>query len=117
MANSGPRIAHVQSDAWQLVRRSDGTLVRIGVTLGDAAGIGPEVVIQALLHTHLHRRVALSVFIAAELAPWLRAACDRFGLPLAAREGIPGIAIIGVVVLVLGLLLAGLVVICAGGGA
>lgn len=79
---SGTRIARVESDTWQLVRKADGTVVRIGVTLGDAAGIGPEVLIQALLHTHLHRRVALRIFVAADLAPWLVTACERFGLPV-----------------------------------
>ena len=96
MVVSRTRIARVESDAWQLVRKADGSLARIGVTLGDAAGIGPEVVIQALLHTHLHRRVELLVFVARELAPWLQAACERFGLPLAVRRGLPGISLIAV---------------------
>jgi len=52
----------------------------LGVTLGDAAGIGPEVLLQALLHTNLHERARVEVFVAAELEPWLRAACDRFQL-------------------------------------
>ncbi len=96
MAVSGTRIARVESDSWQLVRKADGTVARIGVTLGDAAGIGPEVLIQALLHTHMHRRVELQLFVAAELAPWLRAACERFGLPLVPRKGLPGLALIAV---------------------
>ncbi len=96
MAVSGTRITRMESDSWQLVRKSDGTLARIGVTLGDAAGIGPEVLIQALLHTQLHRRVELLVFVASELAPWLHAACQRFGLPLAARRGLPGLTLVSV---------------------
>jgi 4-hydroxythreonine-4-phosphate dehydrogenase len=96
MVVSSSRVARVESDSWQLVRKEDGTVARIGVTLGDAAGIGPEVLIQALLHTHLHRRVELRVFVAAELAPWLRSACARFALPIAPRPGVPGLTIIGV---------------------
>ena len=96
MAISSSRIARVESDSWQLARKLDGSLTRIGVTLGDAAGIGPEVLIQALLHTHLQRRVELRVFVASELAPWLRSACARFGLPMATREGLPGITLVAV---------------------
>ncbi len=96
MAVTSARMGRVESDSWQLVKKPDGTVARIGVTLGDAAGIGPEVLIQALLHTHLHRRVELHVFVAAELAPWLRAACDRFGLPIVPRKGLPGLALVSV---------------------
>ena len=62
MTTTGARI-RLQSDTWTTVRRDDGTVARVGVTLGDAAGIGPEVLIQALLHTHLQRRVAISIFV------------------------------------------------------
>ena len=96
MTVSRTRMGRVESDSWQLARKADGSVARIGVTLGDAAGIGPEVLIQALLHTHLHRRVELLVFVAADLAPWLRAALERFGVPMALRKGLPGLTLVSV---------------------
>ena len=70
---------------------------RIGVTLGDAAGIGPEVLLQALGHTHLHERVRVQVFVAATLEPWLRAVCGRIGLSTGTvRAGAPGLHLIAV---------------------
>ncbi len=59
---------------------TSGLQVRIGVTLGDVAGIGPEVTLQALVHTRLLQRARVTVYVAAELENWFRAACDRFGL-------------------------------------
>jgi 4-hydroxythreonine-4-phosphate dehydrogenase len=52
--------------------------------LGDAAGIGPEVLLQALRQTGMAQRLAVDVFVAAELAPWWQAACVEAGLTLAA---------------------------------
>ena len=96
MAIGAARMARVNSDTWNLSRRADGSVTRLGVTLGDAAGIGPEVLIQALLHTHLHRRVALRIFVAADLAPWLEAAFSRFGLLTATEQGAAGLALVAV---------------------
>ncbi len=70
---------HGGQDSW-LTRNGSAGLPRIGVTLGDAAGIGPEVMLQALVHTNLQARNRVAVYVAAELEPWLRTACDRFGL-------------------------------------
>jgi 4-hydroxythreonine-4-phosphate dehydrogenase len=53
---------------------------RVGLTLGDPAGIGPEVAVQALLQTDLHRRADVQLFIAEELRPWVTAMCQRYGL-------------------------------------
>ena len=96
VSKSGTRHARVESDMWQLARKADGTVARLGLTLGDAAGIGPEVVIQALLHTHIHRRVALHIYVAAELAPWLESTLQRFGLPPVRRAAQPGIEVVPV---------------------
>jgi 4-hydroxythreonine-4-phosphate dehydrogenase len=69
-----------------------GTAARVGVTLGDAAGIGPEVLLQGLVHTHLHERVRVLAYVAAELEPWLRSVCARFGLQTGSlRDGAPGL--------------------------
>lgn len=56
------------------------TPLRIGLTLGDLAGIGPEVSVQALLQTDLHRRCLVRIYVAAEHQDWLRATCQRYGL-------------------------------------
>jgi 4-hydroxythreonine-4-phosphate dehydrogenase len=72
-------VAAAQSDGWTS-QGGQGGVPRIGVTLGDAAGIGPEVMLQALVHTNLQARNCVTVYVAAELEPWLRTACDRFGL-------------------------------------
>ncbi|MBI5608387.1 MAG: hypothetical protein HY902_05860, partial [Deltaproteobacteria bacterium] len=56
------------------------TPLRIGLTLGDLAGIGPEVSVQALLQTDLHRRCLVRIFVASEHQDWLRATCQRYGL-------------------------------------
>lgn len=61
---------------------------RIGLTLGDVAGIGPEVCVQGLLQTDLHRRAQVKVFAAAELQEWVLATCQRYGL--ASGAVIPG---------------------------
>lgn len=53
---------------------------RIGLTLGDPAGIGPEVLVQALLQTDLHRRAEAKLYVATELVPWVTAICQRYGL-------------------------------------
>lgn len=63
-----------------------GPLPRVGLTLGDAAGIGPEVAVQALLQTDLHRRAEVRLFIAQELRPWVTAICQRYSL----LQGHPG---------------------------
>lgn len=63
-----------------LPKPTGGRLPRIGLTLGDPAGVGPEVLVQALLQTDLHRRVEARLFVAAELMPWLTAICQRYGL-------------------------------------
>ncbi|MSP90926.1 MAG: 4-hydroxythreonine-4-phosphate dehydrogenase PdxA [Myxococcales bacterium] len=77
-------------------RRPPG-VTRIGVTLGDAAGIGPEVLLQALGHTHLHERARVQVYVAAALEAWLRAVCARFGLPTGSvRPAAPGLHLIAV---------------------
>lgn len=62
---------------------------RIGMTLGDPAGIGPEVLVQALLQTDLHRRAEARLFVAEELLPWITAICKRYGL-LPAQPAAPG---------------------------
>lgn len=48
------------------------TAPRIGLTLGDAAGIGPEVCAKALRITRLGDRADVSVFVAAALADFAR---------------------------------------------
>lgn len=93
---SPTRSTRVESDGWRIAHRPDGGVPRLGMTLGDAAGIGPEVVIQALLHTHVHRRVALYIFVAAELAPWLEAALLRYGLPRVSQAKSTGIQVVPV---------------------
>lgn len=68
------------SSASGMYRAIGGRLPRIGLTLGDTAGIGPEVVVQALLQTELHRRAQVRLYIAAPLQSWVMATLGRFGL-------------------------------------
>jgi len=88
MAN--PQQPHEES------HRSAGWTVRIGLTLGDVAGIGPEVILQALKITQLARRVRVKLFVAAELTPWLTQALGRAGLPLDAASALPGLELCAV---------------------
>jgi 4-hydroxythreonine-4-phosphate dehydrogenase len=60
--------------------QSGATPLRLGLTLGDLAGIGPEVSVQALLQTDLHRRCLVRIYVVAEHQDWLRATCQRYGL-------------------------------------
>ena len=62
------------------LRSLPGRVSRIGVTLGDAAGIGPEVLVHALLQTEIHRRCQVKLFVAADLEGWARATCMRYGV-------------------------------------
>lgn len=75
-----PRLYRTPSDAHSPSQTPDRSCPRVGMTMGDAAGIGPEVLLQGLLHTHLHERMCVDIFVAAELERWLRSACERFGL-------------------------------------
>ena len=77
---TAPRLYRTPSDGHFPDQPPDRSCPRIGMTLGDAAGIGPEVLLQGLLHTHLHERMSVDIFVAAELQRWLRSACERFGL-------------------------------------
>lgn len=63
-----------------LYRMVGGRAPRLGLTLGDCAGIGPEVIVQALLQTELHRRAHVRLYVAAPLQPWVMATLGRFGL-------------------------------------
>jgi len=80
-----------------LSRQAGGRPPRIGVTLGDAAGIGPEVMLQALLQTELHRRALVRLYVAEALDAWAAAACARFGLTPAgaALTGVQRVAVAG----------------------
>lgn len=76
--------------------KRDAALARIGLTLGDAAGIGPEVVLQALVQTRLAERARVELFVARELLPWLQAALARVALlPLPTGAG-PGLFLVPV---------------------
>lgn len=67
---------------------------RVGLTLGDPAGIGPEVALQALVHTHVHEKSRVYLYFAAELENWLRTACERFGLLRRTSSGCPGLVLV-----------------------
>ncbi len=76
-----------------MAKPSDPTIrcPRIGLTLGDVAGIGPEVALQALKITHLSQRVRVRLYVAEELVAWLAGALLRAGLELAPPGGQPGL--------------------------
>lgn len=59
---------------------ADATRPAIGVTIGDATGIGPEVLARALLQTRLTERVDVRLFVAETVAPWLRQQWLQLGL-------------------------------------
>lgn len=67
--------------------------LRLGATTGDAAGIGPEVLLRALASTGLAARAQVQVFAAQALCPWLRAEVERAGLPMADAAAGPGVAL------------------------
>lgn len=69
-----------------------GPAPRVGLTLGDPTGIGPEVVVQALLQTDLHRRADVQLFIAEELRSWVTAICQRYSL-LQSHPGKAGVGL------------------------
>lgn len=81
-----------------LAKPTGGRPPRIGLTLGDPAGIGPEVLVQALLQTDLHRRVEARLYVAEELLPWVTAICQRYGLlqPHVAAPGALGLHLVPV---------------------
>lgn len=68
--------------------RDQVSTARCGVTLGDPAGIGAEVLRAALRQTRIAEHVAVELFLAAELVPWWQAQGDEPGLRLVPVEGL-----------------------------
>lgn len=56
-------------------------VLRLGLTLGDAAGIGPEVLIAALLQTKLLERAHCQLFLVSSWLPWFASFAAKHGLP------------------------------------
>lgn len=57
--------------------------LRVGLTLGDAAGIGPEVLVAALQHTRLLERAHCQLFLVSSWLPWFETFAAEHQLPTA----------------------------------